>query len=145
VSTVTAPDDPIQPPAPEPRPLTSEERGWGLAAHLSAFAGAWVALAFVGPLVVYLIGRDRGDFVTHHAKEALNFNLTILAAAVAAILVTIVGGVVTLGVGLIVLVPVLAILGGIIAIGWLVLTIVAAARAWDGQGYRYPFTIRFVN
>jgi uncharacterized Tic20 family protein len=32
-----------------------------------------------------------------------------------------------------------------IAIAWLVLTILAAVRASNGEPYRYPLTIRFVS
>jgi uncharacterized protein len=53
----------------------------------------------------------------------------------------VVAAVLTLGLALFVLVP----LAAAIAIAWIVLTIVAAVKAWDGEGYRYPFTIRFVS
>lgn len=128
------------PPPPSPV-LTSEERGWGVAAHLSAFVGAWILLAFTGPLVVWLAGRDRHPFIDHHAKEALNFNLTFLLILVVGGMITIVGAVLTLGLGLIVLLP----LGGVLALLWVIFPIIAAVKAWDGEGYRYPLTIRFVS
>src|SRR5688572_15085172 len=81
-------------PPPPSAVLTSEERGWGVAAHLSAFVGAWVFLAFLGPLVVWLIGRERHPFIDHHAKEALNFNLTFLLIGVVGGIVAFVGAVV---------------------------------------------------
>lgn len=129
------------PPPPSASVVTSDERGWGLAAHLSAFVGAAVALAFLGPLVVWLIGRERHPFIDHHGKEALNFNLSWLLYGVVGGLVAVLGAVVTLGLGLIVIVP-LAIAFGL---AWIILPIVAAVKAWDGQGYRYPLTIRFVR
>jgi uncharacterized Tic20 family protein len=128
------------PPPPSPV-LTSEERGWGVAAHLSAFVGAWIFLAFIGPLVVWLTGRDRHPFIDHHAKEALNFNLTFLLVLVVGGIVGIVLAVVTLGLGLVVLFP----LAGVLALLWVIFPIVAAVKAWDGEGYRYPLTIRFVS
>lgn len=112
-----------------------------MGAHLSAFVGAWVALAFVGPLVIWLIRKDQDPFVEHHAKEALNFNLTVLLVAVVGGLAGVLLSLITLGIGLFLLVP----LAAAIAIGWLVLTIIAAIRASNGDGYRYPFTIRFVQ
>jgi uncharacterized protein len=121
--------------------LTSEERGWGVAAHLSAFVGAWVALAFLGPLVVWLIGRERHPFIDHHAKEALNFNLTFLLIGVVGGIVAVVGAVVTLGLGLIAIIP----LAIALALLWIIFPIVAAVKAWDGEGYRYPLTIRFIS
>ncbi len=128
-------------PPPPHAALTSEVRGWGLAAHLSAFVGAWVALAFLGPLVVWLVGRERHPFIDHHAKEALNFNLTFLLIGVVGGLIAFFGAVVTLGLGLVVIVPAAIILG----LAWIIFPIIAAVRAWDGQGYRYPLTIRFVS
>jgi uncharacterized Tic20 family protein len=44
----------------------------------------------------------------------------------------------TLGIGLIVAVPLW--IG--LAIAWLVFTIVASVKAYDGETYRYPLTIR---
>ncbi len=121
--------------------LTSETRGWGVAAHLSAFVGAWVFLAFLGPLVVWLLGRERHGFIDHHGKEALNFNLTFLLIGVVGGVIAFLGAVVTLGLGLIVILPLAALLG----IVWIVLPIIAAVKAWDGEGYRYPLCIRFVS
>lgn len=128
-------------PVPHRSGLSTEIRGWGVAAHLSAFVGAWVALAFLGPLVVWLIGRDRHLSVDHHAKEALNFNLTFLLILVVGSIVAFVGAVATFGFGLIVIVPVAIVLG----IVWIVLPIIGAVKAWDGEGYRYPLTIRFIS
>ncbi|MEX2487837.1 MAG: DUF4870 domain-containing protein [Nitriliruptoraceae bacterium] len=121
-------------------------RGWAIGAHLSGLAlGLMTAsvLAFIGPLAVWLMHRDDA-YVDHHAKEALNFQLTVLAALVAGAILAIpaaIIGVLTLGVGLILLVIVL--LAAIVL--WFVLPIVAAVKASEGQGYRYPVTIRFVR
>lgn len=128
-------------PPPPSSVLTSEERGWGVAAHLSAFVGAWILLAFIGPLVVWLVGRERHPFVDHHAKEALNFNLTMLLIGAVGFVVGFVGAVATLGLGLIVIAPVALAL----FLVWVIFPIVAAVKAWDGEGYRYPLTIRFVS
>lgn len=130
------PPPPQQPPPPyrptqHPSGLSSETRNWAMAAHLSAFLGAWVALAFVGPLVVWAIKREDHPFVAEHAREALNFNLTLLIyLVVAGILAFVLIGI-----------PLLVAIG----ITWLVLTIIAAVRAANGESYRYPLTIRFVS
>lgn len=155
-----APSDPPPPPPPSSAPpppsgppasyapsahvsgIPSESRNWAMGAHLSAFVGAWVALAFVGPLVIWLIRRDQGDaFAEHHAKEALNFNLSMLVYLVGGAIIGGILTVVTLGIGLIVLAPVALAL----VVGWVVLTILAAVKASNGEGYRYPLTIRFVS
>lgn len=111
--------------------LPSEVRNWGMAAHLSAFLGAWAALAFVGPLVVWLLKREEHPFIEHHAKEALNFNLSVLLyGAVGLVLAFLLVGI-----------PLLIALG----IAWVVFTIIAAVKASNGEGYRYPMTIRFIS
>ena len=102
-----------------------------MGAHLSAFVGAWVALAFVGPLVVWLVKRDQDPFVAEHAKEALNFNLTFLIALVVSALLA--------------LVLIGFVLLAVVAVAWIILTIIAAVRANNGEHYRYPLTIRFIN
>lgn len=153
------PSDPPPPPPPPPAGSTplppgtghtagvpagvpAESRNWAMGAHLSAFVGAWVALAFVGPLVIWLIRRDQGDtFAEHHAKEALNFNLSMLVYLVVGGIIGVILTVVTLGIGLIVLAPVALAL----VAAWVVLTILAAVKASNGEGYRYPISIRFVS
>lgn len=128
-------------PTPHPSGLSSDLRNWGLAAHLSSFLGAFVGAAFLGPLVVWLIKRDEHPFVDHHGKESLNFQLSVLlyfiVGGIAAIPLTLV----TLGIGLIVLIPLAVGLG----LAWLILPIIAAVKAANGEGYRYPITVRFIS
>lgn len=112
-----------------PSGLSSEVRNWALAAHLSAFAGALVALAFVGPLVVWLVKREEHPFIAEHGREALNFNLSVLLYGI----------VFTVLAFVLIGIPLLIALG----IFWLVVTILAAVRASNGESYRYPLTIRF--
>jgi uncharacterized protein len=126
---------------PHPSGLPSDVRNWGLAAHLSAFLGAWVGLAFLGPLVVWLIKRDDHPFVDHHGKEALNFNISVLLYGVIGVVIAIPVGLLTLGLGLIPLVLV----GVALVVVWVVFPILAAIKAANGEGYRYPITIRFVS
>jgi uncharacterized protein len=134
-------------PAPHPSGLPSDVRGWGIAAHLAGLGAALLTAAvfgFLGPLLVWLLKRDQHPFVEHHAKEALNFQLSVLVylagAAVLAIPAIIVG-VLTLGVGLVAL----AILAAAAVVAWFALPIVAAVKASNGEGFRYPLTIRFVS
>lgn len=119
---------------------TLQERQWAAGAHLAALILAlvtsWAAgiAGAVGALAVWMIKRDDSPFAAEHAKEALNFNLSMFIYAVALVVLS----VVTLGLGLIVTVP----LAVVIAVVWLVCTLVAAFRAYDGQPYRYPLSIR---
>lgn len=127
--------------------LPGDVRGWGIGAHL---AGLGVGLAtaalfgFAGPLAVWLIKRDEHPFIDHHAKEALNFQLTVLVAILGAGVLAIpavILGVLTFGIGLL-LIGVI-VLAAVVA--WFVFPIVGAVKASNGEGYRYPLTIRFVS
>ncbi len=112
---------------------TEYERTWGMLAHLSALAGVIVPLAgcIVGPMVVWLTRRDQSAFVAEHAREALNFNITVVIGSIVC--------------GLLVMVFIGFILGVALFIAWLVLTLIAAIRASEGETYRYPFSLRLVK
>jgi uncharacterized Tic20 family protein len=108
-----------------------DERAWAVAAHLSSFAAAYVALGFLGPLFVLFMAGERSAVVRSHAVEALNFNLSVLLyAAVSALLIIVVIGI-----------PMLI---GIAAL-YLVSVILGAVSAHRGEPFRYPLTIRFVH
>jgi uncharacterized Tic20 family protein len=122
--------------APHPSGIPAEYRTWAMLTHLSSFAGAMVALAFLGPLVMWLIKKDEHPFLDHHGKEALNFNLSLLLYMV----IGIVGSILTIGLGLIAFLP--ALLVGFVV--WVICSIQGAMKANNGEGYRYPVTIRFI-
>lgn len=130
------PGDVWSPPAPDPTP-SADTRNLGAVAHLSAFVGLAGVPSFIGPLVVWLLHRERDPWVAEQAREALNFNLSVLIYAGGALALTIL----TIGLGLLVVVPAAL----VAAVGWLVVTVLAAIRAADGEIYRYPLTLRLVN
>jgi len=113
--------------AAPPAPLSdSDQRLWATLAHIGP-----IIIGFVAPLVIWLVYRERGQYVADQAKEALNFQITLtIAATVSAILMVAIIG--------FVLLP-------IVAIGGLVLMIMAAIAANKGQAYRYPLNIRFIK
>jgi uncharacterized Tic20 family protein len=119
-------------PAPGSAP-SENERTWAMLAHLSALAGLMMPLLgiVIGPLVVWLARRDESTFVAEHAKEALNFNISVLIGAVVC--------------GLLMLVLVGFLLGTALFIAWLVMTLVAAIKASEGAIYHYPFSLRLVK
>jgi uncharacterized protein len=112
---------------------TENERTWGMLAHLSALAGLVIPLIgnVLGPLVVSIARSDQSAFVAAHAKEALNFNISVTLAA---LLCT-----------LLMLVFVGFLLGSALFIAWLVMTLIAAIKASEGAAYRYPFSLRLVS
>ena len=109
----------------------ADERTWAGAAHWSALVAAVVVLAFLGPLIVLLVKGNDSPFVRRQAVESLNFQLTILIAAVVSFaLVFVVVGVILLP---------------LVGLAWLVFTIIGAVKASSGEDYRYPFALRMVH
>ena len=134
----------VTPSAPPPQPSVittpseNDERMWAMLGHLSAFTAFISGIGCVlGPLIIWLIKRDTLPFAGEQAKEALNFNISVIIAAVGLWVLT----VLTLGIGLLLTIPAAMVL----FVGWLVLTIVAAVKANNGEHYRYPFALRLVK
>ena len=104
-------------------PATQDEKSAALLSHiLTLIAG------FVAPLVIYLIKKNESPFVSAHAKESLNFQITVFLVVI--LLFISVFGILLLW------------LVGIVA---LILVIIATIRASDGKLYRYPFTLRLIK
>jgi uncharacterized protein len=137
------PNDVTTPPPPPAGTPSAEEKQWALFVHLSAliggvFTGLWFGFGcFIGPLIIWLVKKDTMPFVNDQGKEALNFNITLAIVGVALLILTII----TLGIGLLIVIPV----GAIVGIGWLILTIVAAIKASEGVAYRYPISLRLIK
>lgn len=126
-------------PAPNPAPdagtgtPSADERQWGMIAHLSALIGLLVGFMFLGPLIVWLMKKDQSEYVSYHGREALNFQITWLI--IFAVLLVV--GLVTCGIGLIVL-PVAAVVN-------IIFVIIAGLKANEGERYQYPFSLRLVK
>ena len=123
-------------PVTGPIPAGRDDKLWGLAAHLgplviATFSGG--ALGFVPPLVVMLTRGKESPFVRAHAVEALNFQITLVIALAASLVITFV----TFGFGICVPIAV-----GIAA---LVFQIQASVKANNGEGYRYPVNLRLIK
>jgi uncharacterized protein len=86
---------------------------------------------FVGALALWLAKKDEAGFVAQEAKEALNFQITLVIAFVASVMLK----VILIG---FLLVPLLFIAN-------LVLSLLAAISSSKGKPYRYPLTLRLVN
>ncbi|NLF04625.1 MAG: DUF4870 domain-containing protein [Actinomycetales bacterium] len=115
---------------PAKPPLSpSDERTWSILLHLSPLVG----LGLWAPLVVWLVFRGRGPFLEHHAKQALNFHITLFLAAIVAVL----AAVVTMGIA----VPLVF----VVVIWEIVLAIIAAVATNRGEWYRYPANITFFS
>ena len=137
-----SPYPPPQPHQPYP-PATmspSDERMWGMFGHLSAIAASLVTLPFLGPLIVFLVFKDRSGFVRGHSAEALNMTISLVLYEIALGIVCTVVSVVTLGLGA----GVFALMA-VPGIAALVFTVLAAVAANHGRVYRYSLILRLVR
>ena len=108
-------------------PPTGNDKIWSMLCHLSALLGVGLVL----PIVVYLAMRRESEYVAANARAALNFHLSLLIYAICCIpLVFVFIGV-----------PILMAMG----VGSLVLSIMAAMKASNGEAYRYPLTLSLVK
>jgi uncharacterized protein len=109
-----------------------EVRNTAAAAHLSTFAGLVVPFgSVIGPLAVWLTRRHQDPFIDQAGREALNFGISIAIYGMVAL------------VGALMLVGLPLLMVGVIA--WVGLASLAAAKASQGQAYRYPLTMRLVR
>ena len=116
----------------ENRVLTDSERNWAMFCHLSAFAGFFFPFGgIVGPLVCWLSKRDESVWIYFNGRDSLNFQLSILLYMTLAI-------------------PLCFILIGFPIIGVLIILkviciIIASVRAANGESFRYPLAIPFIQ
>ncbi|MDQ3415617.1 MAG: DUF4870 domain-containing protein [Actinomycetota bacterium] len=122
-------------------PPTGEERNWAMAGHLGSFVAAWLALGLLAPLLVMLTKGNKSNYVRRHAVESLNFQLSWLIYTVLGGITAFLLAIVTLGLGLIVIVPLIA----VFLLTYAVLVIVGGVKASQGAEFRYPLTIRLVS
>jgi len=106
--------------------VPTEAKTVAMLAHLLG-----ILFSFIPSLIIWLTKKQDHAFIDDQAKEALNFQITIVIGWFVALALTIVG------IGLL-LFPVLG-------IGNLVFCIIGGIKANDGVAYRYPFAIRLIK
>lgn len=110
-----------------------DARLWAMIAHLAGFLGYFLPVvgSLIGPLIIWQLKRDVHPYVDEQGKEALNFQITVALAALVSLLLM----VVVIGFFLM----------AIVVVGAIVLMIIAAIKANEGAGYRYPFCLRLIK
>lgn len=90
-----------------------------------------ILFSFLPSLIVWLLKKDDNAWLGEQAREALNFQITVLIGYVVAWVLAFVL------IGLILL-PAIYVVN-------LVLCIIAAAKISQGVDYRYPFALRLIS
>ncbi|OME71549.1 orotate phosphoribosyltransferase [Paenibacillus sp. FSL A5-0031] len=110
--------------------LHKEEKTYGMLCHLLAFSGVVIPLGnILGPLIIWLLKKDQSSYVDMHGKESLNFQISNMIYSIIS--------------GLLIFVLIGFITTPLLFIFWIAFTIIGSMRASEGNGYRYPLTIRF--
>lgn len=106
--------------------VSSNDKNLAVLTHLSG-----ILFSFIPGLIVWLLQKDSNPYVADQAREALNFQITLLIAYVISyILAFILIGFVFMG---------------LLWLANIILCIVAAVAASKGESYRYPFTLRLIS
>ncbi|MBL7754480.1 MAG: DUF4870 domain-containing protein [Chitinophagaceae bacterium] len=105
---------------------SSDERTFAIIAHALG-----VVTSFLGPMVIYLMKKDESPYVADHARESLNFQITMLIGYVISMFLKI------LLIGFV--------LPWVLSVINLVLIIVAVLKASENKLYRYPINWRIVQ
>jgi hypothetical protein len=112
--------------------VSQDDKTLALIAHLGTLAGFIFPFGnVIAPLVVWLVKKDQSRFVAVHALESLNFQISITIYAVVTVALCFIF------IGLLVL-PALIIFQ-------LIVIILAAIKASNGEYYRYPLCIRVIS
>jgi uncharacterized protein len=142
--------------------LPRSVRLWGMVCHLSAIVCALsngVLIPFLSLIVPYLVwisSRDKHPFIDEQGRESLNFQLSMAIYTISAGILFVFLFLLTCGVAfnsssssnalgdvfswlLVALISVFA----LFEIFQIAVIILAAVKAYNGQSYRYPFTLRF--
>jgi uncharacterized Tic20 family protein len=102
---------------------TSDERTFAILSHVLT-----IFFWLFPPLIIYLIKKNESAFVTDHARESLNFQITVSIIAIILCL-TVVG----------------ILLLWVLGVAVVIFVIVATVKASENKLYRYPFTIRLIK
>ena len=105
---------------------TSDERTLAILAHILT-----IVSSFIAPLVIYLIKKDESTFVAEHAKESLNFQITMF------ILIIISIALMLLFIGFLLI--------WLLSMVNLLLVIIATIKANENRMYRYPINFRLIK
>ncbi|WP_422136243.1 DUF4870 domain-containing protein [Endozoicomonas sp. ALD040] len=113
----------------------SNEKNWAVFSHiLTLFGCVLPGTNLLIPFLIWYQKKDQSMFIAHHAKESLNFQITVtLVIAIWGLL-----NAVLIGLLFLPLIPFAVVFA-------LIFVIRASMKASRGDEYRYPVCLRLVN
>lgn len=114
-------------------------RRWACATHLGAILGVMTPFApAILPVLIWYFKRGQNPYIEEHGRRSVNFQLSLcIYYAVAAVIVW--------GLKLVLVGYLVFWLPGIIHYTQVLLPLVAALRAYEGDDFDYPFTLVFLK
>lgn len=117
----------------ELKPNDPNDKKWGMAIHLSALIGLLLPLGLVlGPIMVWMLKKNDGEYFDRQGKNAVNFQLTILITAFVFAL---------LGM----MVKPLFALAFVSGLAGILFAVIAGFNVSSNGDYKYPFSFRFIK
>ena len=105
---------------------SSDDKNIATVTHLGG-----TVFSFIPGLLVWILKKDDNAYIADQAKEALNFQITVLIASfVASILIWLLIG--------FILLPIIWVVN-------IVFCVIAAIASSKGELYRYPLCLRLIN
>lgn len=112
--------------------IPKDDRLWASLCHISSFAGFVFPVGnIIAPFIIWLLKKEDSHFIDDQGKEVINFQITMTIFFFISILLIFVAIGIPILIGLIFF--------------EIIITIIAAVRANDGEKYRYPISMRFFN
>ncbi|MEP7143715.1 MAG: DUF4870 domain-containing protein [Ferruginibacter sp.] len=105
---------------------SSDEKTMAILSHILTLVSS-----FIAPLIIYLVKKDESPYVAEHAKESLNFQITMFILYIVC--------------GILILVLIGILLIWLLSIANLVLVIIATIKASENKMYRYPINFRLIK
>jgi uncharacterized Tic20 family protein len=109
-----------------------DERMWAMFCHLSALFGFVFPFGnIIGPLIIWMVKKEEYPLVNDQGKESVNFQISMTIYILISIVL----------IFLIIGIPLLIFLG----LFNLIVIVIASIKSNEGEKYRYPFAIRFLD
>lgn len=105
---------------------TQDEKTLALISHIGTMVSS-----FLVPLVIWLTQKDKSDYVAYHAKESLNFQITMV--------------IILIGSGVLTFIIIGVFLAIAASIFNLVVVVIATIKASEGEAYQYPINFRLIK
>ena len=149
---------------------TTSETNTATFTHLSSLTQYFIPFGnFIFPIIFWTSKKDKSEFVDHHGKQVLNFQLSLLVYSLVLIMIAVPIFIVTIlknipfntlnnhhdmvfsdfnfgdNIGLITVGLTAVLIFGLLKVAEFFLIIYASIKASNGEKYKYPLTIPFIK